>query len=133
LGWEFPTKKVIPRKTEKTEHMVISNGIPEQKTLEFHSEPFRERENNSKFRSVEQKLKQTLRILFRILAWKRKQLGSSVPWNKNRSKLSECHSEPFHGRENNLEQNAAAENFKIVSEKTTFEVQTNRFVILAVL
>jgi hypothetical protein len=34
-------------------------------------------------------------------------------WNKNRSKLSECRSEPFRGRENNSEQNAAAENFNV--------------------
>jgi hypothetical protein len=42
---------------------------------EFHSEPFRGRENNSEFRSVEQKYKQTLGILFRIIPRKRQQLG----------------------------------------------------------
>jgi hypothetical protein len=30
---------------------------------------------------------------------------NSILWNKNRSKLLECHSEPFRGRENNSEQN----------------------------
>jgi hypothetical protein len=39
--------------------MVISDGIPavpqNRKLSEFHSEPFRGRENNSEFRSVEQK------------------------------------------------------------------------------
>jgi hypothetical protein len=47
----------------------------EQKPPEFRSEPFRGRENNSEFRSVEQ----------------------------NRSTLSEFRSEPFRGRENNSE------------------------------
>jgi hypothetical protein len=32
---------------------------------------------------------------------------NSVPWNKNRSRLSECLSEPFNGRENILEQRKA--------------------------
>jgi hypothetical protein len=39
--------------------MVISDGIPavpqNRKLSEFHSEPFRGRENNSEFCSVEQK------------------------------------------------------------------------------
>ncbi len=61
---------------------------------------------------------------FWTLPWKRKQLWiplrgtkieansrKSILWNKNRSKLSECRSEPFHGRENNSERNAAAEKF----------------------
>jgi hypothetical protein len=72
----------------------------------------------------------------------------SVPWNKNGSKLSEFrfrtlpkkrkeHGFPFRGtkiegnspfRTINSEQNAAAENFKIVLEKTTFEEWTNHFV-----
>jgi hypothetical protein len=98
----------------------------EQKLSELRSEPFRGRENSSEFRSVEQKYKQTLRISFRTLQRKRKQLRipfrgtkleassrnflpnfsaeekttrNSVPWNKKRSKLSELCSEPFRGRE----------------------------------
>jgi hypothetical protein len=98
----------------------------EQKLPEFRSEPFRGRENSSEVRSIEQKYKQTLRIAFQTLQRKRKQLGipfrgtkleassrnflpnssaeekttrNSVPWTKNRSKLSEFRSEPFRGRE----------------------------------
>ncbi len=44
----------------------------EQKTSEFRSESFRERENNTEIRSVEQKMKQTLGIPFRTLPRKRK-------------------------------------------------------------
>jgi hypothetical protein len=47
----------------------------EQKISEFRSEPFRGRDNNSEFRSVEQKWKEALEIPFRILPKKRKQLG----------------------------------------------------------
>ncbi len=47
----------------------------EQKPPEFRSEPFRGRENNTEFRSVEQKEKQTLGILFRTIPRKRKQFG----------------------------------------------------------
>jgi hypothetical protein len=83
------------------EQMGISDGIPavsrnrklsefrsvEQKykqLSEFRSEPFRGRENDSEFRSVELKKKQTLGM-------------------------------PSRGRENNSEQNTAAENFINVS------------------
>ncbi len=44
----------------------------EQKTSEFRSESFRGRENNTEFRSVEQKMKQTLGIPFRTLPRKKK-------------------------------------------------------------
>ncbi len=47
----------------------------EQKCSEFRSEPFRGRENNSEFRSVDQKQKQMLGIPFRTLQQKRKQPG----------------------------------------------------------
>ncbi len=44
---------------EQPEQMVILDGIPavpqNRKLSEFHSEPFRGRENNSEFRSLEQK------------------------------------------------------------------------------
>jgi hypothetical protein len=46
----------------------------EQKALGIRSEPFRGREKNSEFRSVEQKKKQTLEIPFRTFQRKRKQL-----------------------------------------------------------
>jgi hypothetical protein len=77
LGLGISNKKIIPRKTEYTEQMVISDGITavprNRKLSEFRSEPFRGRENNSEFSSVEQKKKQTLGIPFRILQWRRKQ------------------------------------------------------------
>ncbi len=46
----------------------------EQKISEFRSEPFRGRANNSEFRSVEQKYKQTPIILFRTILRKRNHL-----------------------------------------------------------
>ena len=79
LGLGISDKKIIPRKTESTEQMVISDGIPavprNRKPSEFRSEPFRGRENSSEVRSIEQKYKQTLRIAFQTLQRKRKQLG----------------------------------------------------------
>ncbi len=101
----------------------------EQKTSEFRSEPFHGRENNSEFRSVAQKQKQTLGfpsepfssgtkieansrnplgIPFRTLLRKGKQLGIPFRGRKIRSKLSEFRSELFLGRENYSEQNAVA-------------------------
>jgi hypothetical protein len=85
--------------------MVISDKIPavlrNKKLSEFPSESFRERENNSEFRSVEQIKKQTLGNPFlRTLQRKRKQLGIPFRGTKIRSKLSEFRSEPFCGREN---------------------------------
>ncbi len=75
----------------------------EQKISEFRSEPFRGRENNSEFRSVEQNWKQTPIILFRTLLRKRTQLRIPFHGKKNRCKFSEFHSEPFRGREHNSE------------------------------
>jgi hypothetical protein len=61
------------------EEMVISDGIPavprNRKLSEFLSEPFRGRENDSEFLSVEQIQKTTLGIPFRTLQRKRTQLG----------------------------------------------------------
>jgi hypothetical protein len=54
----------------------------EQKISEFRSEPFRGRENNSEFRSVEQKWKQALGIPFRTLPKKRKELVFLFPGTK---------------------------------------------------
>jgi hypothetical protein len=70
--------------------MVISDGISvvprNRKLLEFRSEPFRGRENNSEFRSMKQKYKITLGIPFRTIpsfgidssAWSSKCLGIST-------------------------------------------------------
>jgi hypothetical protein len=48
--------------------MGISNGIPavprNRKLSEFRSEPFRERENNSEFCSVEQQKKELLELCY---------------------------------------------------------------------
>jgi hypothetical protein len=58
--------------------MVISDGIPavpqNRKFSEFRSKRFRGRENNSEFRSVKQKWKQTLGIPSQTIPRKRKQL-----------------------------------------------------------
>ncbi len=56
------------------------NSVPwnkiRSKRSEFCSEPFRRREKNSEFRSVEQKYKQTLGFLFiTTIPWNRLQLG----------------------------------------------------------
>ncbi len=55
------------------------NSVPWNKIIskrsEVRSEPIRGRENNTELRSMEQKYKQTLGILFRTIPWKRQQLG----------------------------------------------------------
>jgi hypothetical protein len=104
-------QKIIPRKTEYTKQIVISDGIPavprNRKFSEFRSEPFNGSENNSEFRSEEQQLKQNLGIPSNPSA-EGKTTRNSVPWNKIRIKLPEFRSEPFRRRENNSGQNAAA-------------------------
>jgi hypothetical protein len=79
VGLGISPKKRIPRKTELTEQMVISDRIPAvpRNRNSWYSVP-----NHS----VEEK---TTR--------------NSVPWNKTRSILAEFRSEPFRGRENNSE------------------------------
>jgi hypothetical protein len=83
------------------------NSIPLNKNIsklsEFPSERFSGREKNSEFRSVEQKKKNTLGIPFRTLPRKRKKLG--IPFRT------------IPRKRNYLEQNAAAQILKIVSEK----------------
>ena len=60
LGLGISNKKAIPRNTEYTEQMVISDGIPvvlrNRKLSEFLSEPFCGRGNNSEFRSIGTKI-----------------------------------------------------------------------------
>ncbi len=69
--------------------------------------------------------------MFRTNPWERKLLRISFSGTKIGSKLSECRSEPFPGREKNSEQNVAAENFKNSDTKDTFEVLKNHFVKLS--
>jgi hypothetical protein len=77
-NWEFPTKN-----NSAEDGIDGTNGYfrrnsgcsAEQKFSEFRSEPFRGRKNNSEFRSVDQKKKQTLRIPSQTLQRERKQLG----------------------------------------------------------
>jgi hypothetical protein len=66
-------QKIIPRKTELTEQMVISVGIP--------AVP---RNRNSRNSVPNPSAEETTS-------------RNSVPWNRNRSKLSEFPSEPFSG------------------------------------
>jgi hypothetical protein len=82
----------IPFRGTKTEALIIC------------SEPFCGREHNSEFRSVEPKQMQFLGIPFLTIPRKRTQLGNPFRATKNRNKLSKCPSEPFRGRETNLEQ-----------------------------
>ena len=79
LGLGISDKKIIPRKTELTKQMVISDGIPAvpRNRISRNSDP------NP---SAEEKTSR-----------------NSVPRNRNRSKLSEFPSKPFSGRENNSE------------------------------
>jgi hypothetical protein len=88
--------------------MVIFNRIlavlQNRKLSEFCSQPFRGKENNSEFRSVEQKERQIDANSHNSLpkhSAEEKITQNSVLWNKNRSKLSEFPFEPFRGRENN--------------------------------
>jgi hypothetical protein len=61
-----------------TEEITTRNSVPlkknRSKLSEFPSEPFSRKENNLEYRSMEPKWKQILRIPFRILQRKRKQL-----------------------------------------------------------
>jgi hypothetical protein len=58
LGLAISDKKIIPRKTEYTEQLVCSGGIPavprNRKFSEFHSEPFRRGEKCLEFCTMEQ-------------------------------------------------------------------------------
>ncbi len=58
LGLAISDKKIIPRKTEYTEQLVCSGGIPavprNRKFSEFRSEPFRRGEKCSEFFTMEQ-------------------------------------------------------------------------------
>ncbi len=128
----------------------------EKKISDFRSEPFRGRENNSEFRSVEEIEKNSHNSVMNPSA-KENTTRNSISWNQNRSKLSEfrfelqysaeenttqsqnsfpcknlqCCSEQFRGRETIADQKyAAAEYFKKSVRKDDFDVQTNHFVKL---
>ncbi len=70
--------------------------------------------------------KQTLGISFQTIPQKRTQLGIPFRATKNRNNLSEYRSEEKPTYNKTRQQNVS----KIVSEKTTFDVQTNHFVKL---
>jgi hypothetical protein len=82
--------------------MVIFDGILEQKTLEFCSESFHGREIISRFRGT--KIETNSLNYVQTPPWKRKQ--RVVPFRGTK----------IEGKGNNVEQNTAAESFKIVSE-----------------
>ncbi len=103
---------------QSAEEKTTRNSVPwnknRSKRFEFCFEPFCGKDNNS-FCSGEQKKKQTLGILFRgtkieANTWnsvlnhsaEKKTTPNSVPENKSKSKLSEFHSEAFHGRKHAL-------------------------------
>ncbi len=95
----------------------------EQKISEFRSEPFRGRENNSEFRSMEQRYKQTPIILFRTLLRKRAQLG--IPFRGTKIDADSRNSVPNYSVEEKPTQKKKRQPIIpiIVSGKTTFDVQ----------
>jgi hypothetical protein len=93
LGLGISDKKIIPRKTELTEQMVISVGIPVVPRN-------RNSRNSVPNPSAEEK---TSRNSVPNPSAEEKTSRNSVPRNRNRSKLSEFPSKPFSGRENNSE------------------------------
>jgi hypothetical protein len=111
-GWQFPRKKKFLQKTEWTEQLVCTGGIPavplNRKLSEFCSEPFLGREKCLEFYTIEQKWKLTLGIPLRTIPRKRKMLGI-----------------PFRGTE--IEANSRN---SILKHFTTFEERTNYFVEL---
>jgi hypothetical protein len=94
----------------------------EQKISEFRSKPFRRREKNSEFRSVEQKIEAISRSFLpntpaeEITAW------NSVPWNKYRSKLSKFRSEPFRGKETTQNKTRQPKISKIVRKEDFWSI-----------
>jgi hypothetical protein len=113
-----------PSAEEKTSRISVPWNKNRSKLSEIRSELFRRRENNSEFRSLEQKLEANSRKYIPNHSAEEKTTQNSNPWNENRSKPTECCSKPFRGTDNNS---------KIGSEKTTFEafeVWTNHFVKL---
>ncbi len=102
LGLGISDKKIIPRKTEQTEQMVISDGIPvvPRNRNCRNSVPNPSAEEKTSRNSVPwiKKQKEPLRIPFRTLP-RREKTRNSVLWIKNRRSLSEFRSEPFRGRE----------------------------------
>ncbi len=114
--WLFPMEFRLFRGSENprnsvpnpsAEQKTTRNSVPLEKNRsklsEFPSEHFSRRENNPEFRSVEQIWKQTLGIPFRTIPRKRNLLRTK---------------------------RGAVQNYKLVSEKTTFEVRTNHLVKL---
>jgi hypothetical protein len=99
-----------PSAEEKTTRNSVPLNKNRSKLSEFPSEHFSGRENNSEFRSVEQKSKHTVRIPFRTLHRKRKKLGI-----------------PFRGT--NIEANSrnAVPNHSAEEKMTTLEARTNHF------
>jgi hypothetical protein len=63
---------------------------------------------------------QILGIPFQTILQKRTQLGITFTATKNRNILSECRSDPFCGKETNLEQNSTAEYFNNSVKKDNF-------------
>ncbi len=105
-NWFTPAEFQLFRGTENSRNSTLNRSAEEEnarnsvpwdkirsKHSEFRSEPYRERENNSEFRSVEQKYKQTLRILFQTIPRKRQQCG--IPLGGKHAVNSVCRSMIF--------------------------------------
>ncbi len=106
LGLGISDKKIIPRKTELTEQMVISNGIQAvpRNRISRNSVPNPSAEEKTSRNFIPRNRNRSKLSEFPSETFSRRETtGNSVPRNRNRSKLLEFPSEPFSGRENNSE------------------------------
>ncbi len=106
LGLGISDKKIIPRKTELTEQMVIYDGIPAvpRNRISRNSVPNPSAEEKTSRNSVPRNRNRSKLSEFPSEHFSgRETTRNSVPRNRNRSKLSKFPSEPFSGRENNSE------------------------------
>jgi hypothetical protein len=100
-----------PSAEEKTTRNSVPLNKNRSELLEFPSEHFSGRENNSEFLSVDTKIEEYSQNSLPNPSAEEKTTRNSVPWKKHRSKLSEFRSEPFRGRETCSTQNSSAQNF----------------------
>jgi hypothetical protein len=78
-AWQRTRRQNLLEVSEKT------NRKENRKLSVFSSEPFRRRENNSEFRSMELKKKQLSEFRAENPSAEEKTTQNSFPWNKNRS------------------------------------------------
>ena len=129
LGLGISDKKIIPRKTEQTEQMVISDGIPDVPRKRKTRNPFRgtkieaNSHNSVPNPSAEEK---TTRNSIPNHSAEENTTRNSFPCNKKQKQSLGTPSEEKPTQIKTRQPNIS----KIVPEKTTFDVQTNHFVKL---